>query len=87
MKMTDETFAILQDYSNLCDCCDDYHDAIIRLAGDNVECSVRTLLDSYRQLVIEREHMFQDEIKPLGYRDSFDAYTAYVREQSVRNLR
>lgn len=87
MKMTDDTFATLQDFANLCDCCDDYHDAIIRLAGDNAECSVMTLLDSYRQAILAKDRMFQDEVKPLGYQDSFDACIAYNREQSIRNLR
>jgi hypothetical protein len=87
MKMTDDTFAKLQDFTNLCACCDDYHDAIIRLAGDNTACSVMTLLDSYRQAILDKDRMFQAEIKPLGYQDSFDACIAYNREQSIRNLR
>lgn len=87
MKMTDEIFATLQDYSNLCDCCDDYHDAIIRLAGDkHVECSVMTLLDSYRQAILDKDRMFQDEVKPLGYQDSFDANIAYNHEKKFRDL-
>lgn len=49
MKMTDDTFATLQDFA--------------------------------------KDRMFQDEVKPLGYQDSFDACIAYNREQSIRNLR